>query len=141
VSRTVTERDLRKPEFADANVEDYEFREDGAVVRKDRWMTGMRNVASIVVGARAKYEIDDVVEAVHKLKGDWSLASPDEDPEFERIDARLSCGSVLAGLERVNGGFAYHWQFGGISFTHVDFGADIVEWQRAFAAETGRAIP
>jgi len=34
MTRTVTERDFRKPEFADADPNDYEFRADGAVVRK-----------------------------------------------------------------------------------------------------------
>lgn len=35
--RQVAELDFRLPEFRDAKVEDYEFREDGKLVRKDRW--------------------------------------------------------------------------------------------------------
>jgi len=129
MKREVTERDFRKPEFIDANPEDYEIREDGKVARKDRWQTGFRNVASIVVGARAKYEIEDVVRAVDRLAGNWVDADPDEDPEITLIDVKLSCGSVLKRLERRNSPFTYHWEFGAIDFKSIDFGADVIEWQ------------
>lgn len=44
--REVTERDIRMPEFRDANLEDLEFMGDGKVVRKDRWETGIRKIRS-----------------------------------------------------------------------------------------------
>jgi len=46
MSRPVTEADFRRPEFRDANPEDYEFRGDGRIVRKDRWETTVRNIAA-----------------------------------------------------------------------------------------------
>lgn len=67
--REVTEFDLRAPEFQrpDVKPEDYEFRDDGKVVRKDRWEQGLRNVASIIGWSRREYEIPEVVEAVRGL--------------------------------------------------------------------------
>lgn len=65
--RTVTERDLRMPEFRDAKPEELEFRDDGKLVRKDRWETGIRNIASILGWTRKEYEIDEVVNEVRRL--------------------------------------------------------------------------
>jgi hypothetical protein len=69
MSREVIERDLRAPEFREGDPDDYERRDDGKIVRKDRWEVGLRNVATIVVGARAVYEIPDIVDAVRNLQG------------------------------------------------------------------------
>lgn len=66
--RTVTEQDFRMPEFRDAKVEDYEFREDGKLVRKDRWQRAVWSITSIVGMSVREFEIEDVVEAVRKLK-------------------------------------------------------------------------
>ena len=68
MTRAVTERDFRMPEFVDAKVEDYEFREDGKVVRKDRWETGIRKIASILKLGRGDWEISEVVQAVEALE-------------------------------------------------------------------------
>jgi hypothetical protein len=130
MSRVVTEKDFRKPEYRDASPDDYEFRSDGAIVRKDRWETGMHQVASLVGPTRGGYEIDEVVEKVRILAGNWCPPDPEEDPGLERIDIRLSCGSVLVGCERT-GPFTYLWAFSGTTFTEVDFGADVVEWQES----------
>ena len=65
--RAVTERAFRMREFADAKVEDYEFREDGKVVRKDRWETGILKIASILKLVRGDWEISEVVQAVEEL--------------------------------------------------------------------------
>lgn len=129
MSRPVTERDFRRPEFLDAKVEDYEFREDGAVVRKDRWEQGIHLIRSVVGPGGREFEIRDVVAAVETLKGRWVDADPEEDPEVDVIDIRLSCGSVLAGCERT-GPFTYNWAFGAIDFTSKDFGADVIEYQK-----------
>lgn len=65
MSRTVTERDFRKEEFVDAELEDYEFRADGKLVRKDRWEQGIREIAQLVgFTARDKYEIAEVIQRV-----------------------------------------------------------------------------
>jgi hypothetical protein len=66
--REVTERDFRMPEFAHAKLEDYEFRDDGKVVRKDRWEQGVRKIHfALIEDGRVDFEIDEVVEAVRAL--------------------------------------------------------------------------
>lgn len=132
MSRQVTELDFRRPEFRDAKPEDYEFRDDGVLVRKDRWETGIHQIKS-AVGIRGGFEVSEVVEAVERLVGRWEDAEPDEDPGHQTIDLRLSCGTILARCERGPGPlpFTYHWQFGAIDFTRADFGADVVEWQKS----------
>lgn len=66
-SRPVTELDFRMPKFRDAKPEDYEFREDGALVRKDRWETGIHKIRSILGDSRREFEIDDIIRAVEAL--------------------------------------------------------------------------
>ena len=62
--REVTERDFRAPEFRDAKVEDYEFRGDGALVRKDRWEMAVHRIRELVgLGGRREFEISEVVAA------------------------------------------------------------------------------
>ena len=64
----VSEYDFRMPEFRDAKVEDYEWRSDGKLVRKDRWETGFRNIASALgFDGREGFEIEDVVAAAREL--------------------------------------------------------------------------
>lgn len=65
--RQVTELDFRLPEFRDAKVEDYEFREDGKLVRKDRWESAVHEIKWLVLGGVREFEIDDVVAAVRDL--------------------------------------------------------------------------
>lgn len=65
MTRTVTERDFRYPEYRDANPDDYEMRDDGTIARKDRWEVGIRRISSLVgFGARDGWEVDDVVRKV-----------------------------------------------------------------------------
>lgn len=66
--REVKEEDFRKKDFRDAKVEDYEFRGDGEVVRKDRWETGIRNIKNILDDGHGEFEIDDIIESVKILK-------------------------------------------------------------------------
>ena len=65
MERPVTEKDLRMPEFADANVDDLEFRRDGKIVQKDRWEKGIRSIAA-EFGLR-NFEVEDVVDKVVML--------------------------------------------------------------------------
>lgn len=59
MNRAVTEADFRMPEFRDAKPEDYERRDDGRIVRKDRWETTVREVASMFeVNVREVFECD-----------------------------------------------------------------------------------
>jgi hypothetical protein len=101
-NRPVTEVDFRMPEFRNAKPEDYEFRDDGKVVRKDRFKTGMYSVAyEMGFSSRNGFEIDDVVEAVRKMaeaETEWehvfdkSSDMPDSAGEY---DIRLYDGSIL----------------------------------------------
>lgn len=68
MTREVTERDFRAPEFRDAKAEDYEFRGDGKLVRKDRWEQGIQRIREIVDISAREFEIPDVVQAVRDLK-------------------------------------------------------------------------
>lgn len=78
--RTVTEADFRNPEFRDAKPEDYEFRPDGVLVRKDRWETALRSIATeLGFVARAGFEVQEVVAAVDDLMEDGRKSQ-------ERID-------------------------------------------------------
>jgi hypothetical protein len=47
---------------------EYEVREDGKLMRKDRWETGFRNIATILQGPRGGFEIEEIVEKVRALK-------------------------------------------------------------------------
>ena len=71
MKRNVTEADFRIPEFRDAKVEDYEFRDDDKLVRKDRWEQGIRRIATCF-GITRDFEIDDLVL--------WVRAIVDENP-------------------------------------------------------------
>lgn len=67
MNRKVTERDFRKEEFMNADPDDYEFRDDGKIVRKDRWETGIRRIVARV-GILREWEISDVVDKVTEIK-------------------------------------------------------------------------
>lgn len=65
--RKVTERDFRRPEFRDADPKDYEFRADGAVVRKDRWETAVHSIRFELSMSSREFEIPEVIQAVRDL--------------------------------------------------------------------------
>ena len=75
MERQVTERDFRQPEFYHAKPEDYEFRKDGKIVRKDRWETGIRKIVGILEMSRGDFEIEDVVKAVRDREEAWRHAN------------------------------------------------------------------
>ncbi len=62
-SRIVTEKDFRKDEFMNANPEDYEFMDDGRIVRKDRWEMGIRRIAHLLDMVNY-WDITDVIQRV-----------------------------------------------------------------------------
>lgn len=102
--RVVTEFDLRAPEFKhpDTKPEDYEFRADGKVVRKDRWETGLRNVASALGWARKEYEIPEIVEHVRMLaepRFQWVCARGCVECEVKRIEFAYETVEDMAGNE------------------------------------------
>lgn len=70
MTRAVTERDLRHPEFAHGEPDEYEFRADGKVVRKDRWEMGIRRIAGALGMSRQSFEISDLCDAVENRISD-----------------------------------------------------------------------
>lgn len=66
--RKVTELDFRIPAYRDAKPEDYEFRSDGAIVRKDRWECAVQTIRREVGIDGREFEISDVIEAVRAIK-------------------------------------------------------------------------
>lgn len=119
--REVTERDFRSPEFRDAKVEDYEFRDDGTLARKDRWECGIRAIKSIVGVAGREFEIPDVVEAVRQMAETfegWFEAkdeSKDRDdwPEMgATVELQLEDGSVLRNASYVQADKCWQWHGG-----------------------------
>lgn len=79
MAREVTERDFRKPEFLDAKLEDYEFRGDGVVVRKDRWENGIHSIRRALGDDRREFEVVDIVAAVHALVATFPTLPDDGD--------------------------------------------------------------
>lgn len=67
MTREVTEQDFRKPEFYGAKVEDYEFRSDGKLVRKDRWQNGIHRMVSILNQNNRDFEISDVLDILENF--------------------------------------------------------------------------
>lgn len=70
--RAVTAEDFIIPRFRGKNPEDYEFRADGEIVRKDRWEKGIHRIRNMLVEAKllpdkAEFEIIDVLNVVGKL--------------------------------------------------------------------------
>ena len=73
--REVTEADFRMAQYRDAKPEDYEFRNDGELVRKDRWERAVRDIASAMgYESRAGFEIDVLVYCVEALVRDARMA-------------------------------------------------------------------
>lgn len=115
MTRTVTEQDLRAPEFMDGSPEDYEFRADGKIVRKDRWERGIGSIVSILGWSRREYEISEVVEQVRtfaeareaadetnfcqlidELIGSWNTNAEDsEELRQRRIKARQALEDAI----------------------------------------------
>lgn len=77
MTRAVTEQDFRMPEFRGKDPNDYEFRADGKVVRKDRWENAMHSIRISLGDRRREFEIEDVVRAVRALVD--SIPKPDVD--------------------------------------------------------------
>lgn len=75
--RQVTEADFRHVEFREAKVDDYEFRDDGRLVRKDRWEKCVRSIATMFgVDAREGFECDLLefsVEEMIRLAGEKGI--------------------------------------------------------------------
>lgn len=67
MKKSVTERDLRDPKYGDGDPDEFEFRDDGSIARKDRWEMGIRSIASAVNVMAKGWEVKDVVDKVQEL--------------------------------------------------------------------------
>ena len=101
-TRKVREADFRMPEFRDADPEDYEFRADGKLVRKDRWERAVNTVRHLVGVDSREYEISEVLDAVRKLAADqegWvDLAEADAEDQPNDgsvVSLKLMDGSII----------------------------------------------
>lgn len=132
-NRQVTEQDFRMPEYRDANVDDYEFRADGKLVRKDRWEKAVTSIRFLVGIDGREFEVPDVVEAVRKLataNEGWVSTEQDPDdpsdygPENDAlVEVRLKDGSVLRNVRYAREKRSWAWAGTGY-LTHV------VAWRR-----------
>ena len=88
MNQEVTLQDFIMPEFRGKKPEDYEFREDGAIVRKDRWEKGIRKIALILTeSGRCQFEIGNLVQAV-----EWLMSQvPDQEIPEERACPCCGC--------------------------------------------------
>jgi len=119
MTQEVTERDLRLPEFKDAKLEDLEFRNDGKIVRKDRWETGIRKIAYATgFNSRSGFEIEEVIAKVeHHFAGEtlWCAVSETEPEDWpsadEPIDIKIEDGSVIQKVTRQPDG-TFKWLCG-----------------------------
>lgn len=115
-TRQVTELDFRRPEFRDAKVEDYEFRADGALVRKDRWECGIKSIRYLVGVDGRSFEVDEVVDAVRVLaeaSEGWLPFSLDaeERPNANVLyEVRLEEGSVLCNVRYDPADQTWRWR-------------------------------
>lgn len=71
-SRKVSIEDFIKLEFRGKNPDDYEFRADGKIVRKDRWENAIHDIRGKLIDAgllpdTENFDIQDVTDAVHLL--------------------------------------------------------------------------
>lgn len=98
---TVTEQDFRRPEFVGEKVEDYEFREDGALVRKDRWKRGIYDIVGALNMSSHEFEIPDVVRCVKKLTVRCAN---------NKIDVNVLATSVVSNaLTHMEGDYVPYW--------------------------------
>jgi len=67
MTRKVTENDFRMPEFKDKSPDDYEFRSDGKIVRKDRWEMAIHRIKYILGDNRKEFEIEEIISSISNL--------------------------------------------------------------------------
>lgn len=136
--RTVTEHDFRMPEFRDAKPEDYEFRRDGKLVRKDRWEMAVQSVRFLVGIDGREFEIEDVLERVRAMASqddDWVDLNDEAPSHGAVVDVRLQDGSMLARAvyDKAEKGFDWNRERKGMA-VHVGW-SDVVSWRGSLDEE------
>lgn len=95
IKREVQERDFRRPEFLDSDPKDYEFRDDGKVVRKDRWETAINSIRHALGDHRREFEIVEIENAVIALVNTVPLPPEDDAPDTWRSGmGRTTSGAI-----------------------------------------------
>ncbi len=132
MGRTVTEQDFRMPEFRDAKPEDYEFRGDGKLVRKDRWEMAVQSVRFLVGIDGREFEIEDVLERVRAMARrdeDWVDLNDEAPSHGTIVDVRLEDGSILVRAVYDKSEKIFQWTHG---VMHVLVGwGDVVAWRQS----------
>lgn len=129
--RQVTEQDFRMPEYRDAKVEDYEFRADGKLVRKDRWEQAVQSIRFLVGIDGREFEIPDVVAAVRRIAADqegWISVAGLHQEDYPHggtvVSIRLTDGSVLKDAVYTQATRRWKWRDG-------DYGDDVVAYRES----------
>jgi hypothetical protein len=125
MKREVNELDFRMPQYRDAKVEDYEFRDDGVLVRKDRWERGIGSIRFLVGVDGREFEIPDVVAAVRKLvekDASWVPVSDEMPRDRSLVDIRLREGSELKSAVYRAKDKTWNWQ-------GHDFNVAVTDWR------------
>lgn len=122
--KEVTEQDFRLPQFRGQDPKDYEFNANNIPVRKDRWRTGILDIACLVGVSTRSFEISDVINEIKEQIG--VMWEPLEDyipDQHSMVWIKLKCGSVLRNA--IRGVNVFSWQGVTILDTNVD------EWRYA----------
>ncbi len=87
-NREVTEFDLRAEEFKHPSIkpEEFEFRADGKIVRKDRYERGFRSLVESAGFSLRGFEIDDVVNKITSVLDVINSDEFDHEKMMEMID-------------------------------------------------------
>lgn len=109
--RPAKESDFRKEGFENAQAAEYEVREDGEVLRVDRFRVFAADVAR-TMGASEEWELIDLADAVRAMADDTSLATNKRDSQIaselrgiaaDADDAAPTTARVLRGAaDRIN---------------------------------------
>ena len=99
-NRTVTIEDFIKDEFKGKDPNDYEFRGDGKIVRKDRWEAGIHNIHNLLVSYGVlknhdEFEIEEIFKSVEGLLALWV--------SNQKLKAAMGTGVMLLASENNDG--------------------------------------
>lgn len=114
-NRPVREEDFRQPEYKSAKVEDYEFRQDGKIVRKDRWEVAVHTIRGLLDRSSRDFEISEVVDAVESMiarQEEMGIFPEQTDPPADGCVCRirLQDGSVLNNASYIEAECAWLWK-------------------------------
>jgi hypothetical protein len=123
--RIVTEKDFRKEEYIDEKPEDYEFRDDGVLVRKDRWLRAVFKIGNMVGISTRSLEIPEVIDALNLILEDrlnWNYVENESPSVGSIVSIKLGNGSVLK-KALCEGISEFQWM--GMLFC----GKDVIQWR------------